>query len=274
MAYLGIDIGFSQKARTTGIAVICSQSAEPVRAVHVRTNETLTAIERILEGRRPSAISIDGPLIPHPKTKRPFIVAPRYRDCEMMLSGGCIQQRCKPGSTASPRGQLLHRQTTFIANSLLGMWPGVAIFESFPNAFLGFTLPEKTFAEPIPRGKKSDVFWSACLSSGILRRAVNISFGPGKFSRAIISSLPEFSDHEERAAIICALTARAAHAGKAHRILSKRDGSVWLAPSSMMQPWARTVLAERQRHSRMIIAQRSRITVATTARPSFRLSQP
>lgn len=209
-----------------------------------------------MAGRRPAAIAFDGPLIPHPKSKLPYIIASRYRDCEMMLSGGSIQHRCKPGSTASPRGQLLHQQTTLIANSLASLWPGIRIYEGFPNAFLGFTLPDKCFTAPIPRGKKSDVFWSACLSSGILERAINISFGHGKFSKAVTSSLPKFIDHEERAAIICALTARAAHLGRAHKVHSSRDGSIWLAPPAIMQPWAKTVLAERQLHSQMVIDRR------------------
>jgi hypothetical protein len=86
--------------------------------------------------------------------------------------------RCKPGATNSRQGRLLHPQATLAANLILNLFPGVGIVEGFPNAFLGAMLPDEVFRMPIPRGKKSDVFWRYCVDeSGIMSRLLAHLFG-------------------------------------------------------------------------------------------------
>lgn len=241
MPYLGIDVGFSASVRSTGVCVITPGRSRSVSVRHVRTHETMATVGQLLAGRAPRAISFDGPLVPGPTS---FAVVNRYRDCERLLSGGIFQKRCKPGPTNSPRGQALHRQTTSLANELVTLYPAATISEAFPNAFLGIMLPDKTFTRPIRRGIKSDVFWKVAVSeSGLMKRVLTHLFGAA--APQIYRECRALEDHDERAAFVCAVTARAAHSGRSLVVHTRLDGSIALGPAHFTQRWALAHLRER-----------------------------
>ncbi len=243
MVSLGIDVGFSAEVASTGICVNSTEHRHPVRCVHVTTNDTISAIRDLLGSERPSSISIDGPLVPHSSPNR-YQVINRYRECERNLSGGIFQKRCKPGPTKCPRGQALHKQATMLANVLAGRFPKARIAEAFPNAFLGVMMSNSVFSTPIRRGIKSDVFWDHALRQKILRRLVGFLYG----SRAVQLSRhwTPLQDHDERAAFICALTARAFELRASVGVLGNGDGEISLPPQTFIQPWAREGLTQRQ----------------------------
>lgn len=243
MTYLGVDIGFSASVRSTGICVLRPGLAQPVACRHVRTGETLATIAEMLGEAVPTAVSIDGPLVP--TATKAFRIVNRYRDCERLLSGGIFQKRCKPGPTNSPRGQALHRQATLVARVLAKRYPGMPIFEAFPNAFLGVMLPNQVFKRPIRRGIKSDVFWLFAVQRSRLMKTLLADLFPAEDHSALYRACARLDDHDERAAFICAVTARAAHLNKSFLVHSPNDGAIALAPGHMVQSWASEVLGLR-----------------------------
>ena len=235
--YLGIDVGFSKDVASTGVCVISPAGGKPVRVTHVRTERTLGAIRELLGGEIPTAISINGPLVPH-AAKGIFRTINRYRICERSLSGGIFQKRCKPGPTNSPRGQALHRQATFVANALLLDHPKARVVEAFPNAFLGVMMPPGVFRRPIRRGIKSDVFWRFGVRQRIIDRLV-----AHLFDDTFLPPWRRLENHDERAAFVCALTARVSEAGSA--LVISGDGEILLPPRDFIQPWALEELCRR-----------------------------
>lgn len=244
--YLGVDAGFSATARTTGLCVIEPDAPLPVRAVHVRTAETISAISHLLGDARPAAISIDGSLVSELSANggSRYITVNRYRRCEQMLSGGIFQKRCKPGATNTPRGLALHRQATLLANHLSGLFPQAVISESFPNAFLGVMLPDSSYARSIRRGVKSDVFWEHCgRDGGPMRRL--LAYLLGRPGAKVFGQSRGLGHHDERAAFVCAVTAIASHQRKAFLVDGGVDGAFALPPERFIQPWAGAVLRAR-----------------------------
>lgn len=235
--YLGIDVGFSKTVRSTGICVIAPQSRIPVQCTHVRTADTFNGIDSLLERTRPHAVSINGPLlvIAGQTVASGFSVRKSYRNCEKLLSGGIFQKRCKPGPTNSPRGYALHKQSTVVANEMRRLFPKTLIQESFPNAFLGVLLPNSVYQHPIRRGIKSDVFWNHCLEQKILAKLVRFLFGSA--SPKIFFLAKTLTDHDERAAFICALSARGAEM-QVNSIVGDHNGTIALPPKRFIQPWA------------------------------------
>lgn len=244
MLYLGIDIGFSATGRSTGVCTLNPQSANPITCHHVRTSETIPTIIKLLAGRRPTAVSIDGALVPS-DNKQAFKIVNRYRECERLLSGGIFQKRCKPGPTNSPRGQALHRQATRVARYLSKTHPDVPIFEAFPNAFLGVMMPDSVYETPIRRGIKSDVFWTFTIQSSNLLRILLRDLFPNHRHNRIYRGCYGLENHDERAAFVCALTARAAHVKQSLFVKTEYDGTIALSPQKNMQNWASSALKER-----------------------------
>lgn len=243
LMYLGIDVGFSRTVRSTGICVIDPAALKPVRCVHITTHGTIQILADLMQNRQPLAVSLNGPLIRARAGTKRFRIARRYRSCERLLSGGIFQKRCKPGPTNSPRGFALHQQSTAIANHLLRTFPDILIQEAFPNAFLGVLLPASVYQGPIRRGIKSDVFWEHCLRKGLLADLVNFLFK--NEARKIFKSAASLKDHDERAAFICALSARGAEMQVNSLVGGGTDGTIALPPKQFIQPWAWDTLIER-----------------------------
>lgn len=242
--YLGVDVGYSSKARSTGICVINPGLKNPLRCVHVRTDETFSAMADLLGRSSPLAAALDGPLVPSSSVTTAFEVVNRYRHCERLLSGGVFQKRCKPGPTNSPRGFSLHKQATLTANHLLQLFPKIIIQESFPNAFMGVLLPDSVYVSSIRRGIKSDIFWGHCLNHSILfRKLLRFYFGPA--TNKILKAACLLTDHDEIAAFICALSARGAAFNANTLVGDRTGGAIALPPRRFMQPWASATLLAR-----------------------------
>ena len=242
--YLGIDVGYSAKRKSTGVCVIEPDAREPVRCEHVKTQDTPDAILKLLAGAEPIAASIDGPLVASALSDAErYITVNRYRRCDEMLSRGLFQKRCKPGQTNSPVGQKLHDRATVLANHVLSLFPHATISESFPNAFMGVMLPDAT-TWTIPRGKKSDAFWNYCIGpSTVLERLISHLLGAD--GAKVFDSCRLLRNHDERAAVICALTAAAARQGQGFLVDGGADGTIVLPPEQFIQPWATEALKGR-----------------------------
>lgn len=192
--WLGIDAGYSDKRRSTGMCAIGAKG-KLLLCENVFHRETSNRIAWLRDRFEVVAAGIDGPIV----------------------------------------GQRLHAAATRAARQL----GRVPVFEAFPNAYLGSMLPPKHLGAK--RGRKSDVYWERCLEQGVLQRLAQRAFGAA--TGALFSVLPAIKDHDHRAAVVCALTARFGNQGIAV-VGSDGLGSIMLPPWSFIQPWLRGHLNE------------------------------
>lgn len=206
---------------------------DPLRAVHVRAGEALTAIARLLQGGALSAVGLDGPVRPD------LTLTTRGRACERRLLRAPFHLHCKPGSTAAPMGQRLHAEATRLARAIAQTHPGARLVEAFPSAFLRTLLAEDAVGR-VPRHRKSQVYWERCVADGVLARLVADLYGAD--APPIAARLTALTHRDQRAAAVCALTATSAARGDAVDVGDAEDGWISLAPRPFLADWARAAL--------------------------------
>lgn len=109
------------------------------------------------------------------------------------------------------------------------------MIEAFPNTFMGVLLPEGAFAKWSKKsGKsKSDWLYEQVTDAGMFRRllsGLDLSVLAKQFEAAL--------RHDERAALICLLTAAFAFRGQAVVVGDPDGGWFWLPPKRYWDPWA------------------------------------
>lgn len=276
-AVLGIDVGFSERSPSTAFCLLrWDDTAVRLRLMRTKTNDAdrRHALDDLLAEELPAlTVALDGPLTRGLKLVR------HYRAADALLSQGVFQTRGKPGQTSSPTGQLLHQHATSLAELVLqaesagtcrlasaGHYEPIhdrAIVEAFPNQFLAALLPEADL--PLLRRDASDRYWEACIALGRFRHLFECLL-PG---RAFETPLSNYRNHDDRAAIVCAMTALSVVAGTAVGVGDAAGGDIMLPPPECWgvakdgdDPWItralRSSLAKvRKRHSSGIA---SRIT--------------
>ena len=239
MHLVGLDIGFSERRRSNGIAVL--RNGKLIRAERLSVGERDAALREL---RELDAIAIDAPLLP-PSTADTL---PRY--CERVFCLGLFQKRCKPGmSHIRGTGQLLREHGRRAAEQLLiarsfrsslqplqRVWPDAPLVEAFPNAFLGVAVPNDDYlnAIKIKRGGKFDWLYDRWIARGLFRDAVAAAQLPEEI--AVRCEMER--DHDVRAALVCLLTAAFAAHGTAVAVGQELDGYFFLPPADLWAPWA------------------------------------
>jgi predicted nuclease with RNAse H fold len=241
VSLLGIDVGFSEHRKTTGVASYTF--GQPARLHCVGSLPQDRA--EVLSGRPLyDAIAIDGPIVPSPTNAEQVI-----RCCERLLSKGPFGRRCKPGFSHFGTGLRLRQAAMTIASEMPGYrrHNGVRVVEAFPNAFLGVMLDDKTYAafEGIPRGKKSDIFFTQASRDRTFDRLFECLRWDDVIFRdqiqAVACETTRIS-HEHRAALVCVLTGACALSGQAAYVGDEVGGSICLPPLCLWADWARTAL--------------------------------
>jgi hypothetical protein len=123
-----------------------------------------------------------------------------------------------------------------------------AIVEAFPTLFLAALIPEKELLAALgeePVRKKSDIYWKRLVAGYRVQKLLDFLL-PG---RCFANELREFTDHEHRAAIVCALTALTVAKGHAVGVGDPDDGDIFLPPKELWgvasvgtEPWAEAAL--------------------------------
>jgi predicted nuclease with RNAse H fold len=240
MHLVGVDIGFSERRRSNGIAVV--RDGKLIRAERLSVSERDAALREL---RDVDAAAIDAPLLP-PGTADTH---PRY--CERVFSLGPFQKRCKPGmSHIRGTGQRLREHGRQAAEQLLvagsfhpsrhpmpRVWPDAPIVEAFPNAFLGVAVPDNDYlaATKIKRGGRFDWLYDRWIDRGLFRSVVAAAQLPGQ----IAARCETETDHDVRAALVCLLTATFAANGTAVVIGHDLDGYFFLPPAHLWAQWAK-----------------------------------
>jgi predicted nuclease with RNAse H fold len=240
MHLIGVDIGFSERRRSNGIAVF--RDGKLIRAERLSVSERDAALREL---RDVDVVAIDAPLLP-PGTAGTL---PRY--CERVFSCGLFQKRCKPGmSHIRGTGQLLREHGRRAAEQLLvahsfrpstqplqRVWPDAPIVEAFPNAFLGVIVPDDDYvtATKMKRGGKFDWLYDRWICRGLFRRVV----ATAQLPEEIAARCETEKDHDIRAALVCLLTAAFAGNGTAVAVGQDLDGYFFLPPAHLWATWAR-----------------------------------
>ncbi len=186
-----------------------------------------------------------------------------YRTAECVLSRGAFQKRGKPGQTNSGVGRQLHRHATLLAKMVLrhcpvglaqmpfSVSPDAAVYEAFPNLFLGILRPEVGYPDrPLKRRR-----WTDChFPCGA--RKLEECVGTLLPNRELARPLKGQEGHERVAALTCAITALAAAAGQCVAVGAPADGYMVLPRLSL---WGLSAKGERwaERELRKFVCQLS-----------------
>ncbi len=233
-AVLGIDVGFSAIRRSTCLCRL-AWDARSAKLDFIAVGSGTVARRRAvveLGVRELAAVALDGPLAPGLRLLR------RYRAAEAILSRGAFQKRGKPGATNTPTGLKLHFHATRLARLVLAAAPGAVapathwqpiharrIVEAFPNLFLA-ALVDEADLPPLARDA-TDKYWTRLIErSDRLERLLRLMLE----GRALDGDLARIVDHDERAAVACALTALCVARGEHVAVGDAAGGDIMLPP--------------------------------------------
>lgn len=237
---LGIDVGWSIKRPTSAACRLewddttVRWTARRFRAVD---SERRAVIADVIGGRPVAVAAFDGPLCPG------FNVIARYRMAERMLTRR-LQEIGKPAQSSTPNGKRLNAEANVCVRTVLNLAAIAparhsvridrkAVVEAFPSSFLGLMIADPTKLR-IKRKNRSDVFFETLADNGDLKRLITYLL-----PKREIQLVASVKNHDERAALVCALTALAVAANK-YSAVGNADGWIILPPRRFIcdQAWS------------------------------------
>ena len=249
---LGVDVGFSTIRRSSGVCRLDWNTEQIVwqtdrfRALPDEQERTIaaTAGDRMLE-----AAAFDGPL------RAGLEVIGIYRVADRMLTVRLGRHIGKPGQTNAPVGKNLNAAANDLARQVLRRCEvrpvrhatridDRAIVEAFPSSFLGVMLEDPSRV-PARRADRSDTFFEHLATCGTLQRLLDHLL-PG---RTLSLSLESVRNHDDRAALVCAITALGVAAGD-FTAVGDANGWIILPPRRFVQDWAWSHLESNARDER------------------------
>jgi hypothetical protein len=202
-----------------------------------RSGDRENAITAVAGNAFLEAATFDGPL------RAGFDVIGSYRTAERMLTRRLGRLIGKPGQASSPVGRNLNTAANdcvaaVLSNCQLGVSRHavaihkLAAVEAFPSSFLGVMLEDPASVEA-RRGNRSDVYFERLTAVGTFNNLLAYLL-PG---REIATPLTDVTNHDDRAALVCALTALAV-AGGDFTAVGDKNGWIVLPPHCFVQAWA------------------------------------
>jgi hypothetical protein len=242
---LGVDIGYSEIQRSSAVCRLDWDAAnvdfgiERFRAVEPERSNVLNRFAN----RGLLAAAFDGPL------RGDLEVIGKYRLAEQLLTLRIQPFIGKPGQSSSPNGKHLNAAANACAKIVLRTGTvakskhihaihEVAIVEAFPTSFLGLMVDDPIGLKA-KRPPKSDRFYDYLSKSGGLDRLLSY-FLP---NRKPVTPFADVKNHDDRAAVVCALTALCI---AANEYTAVGDGQGWiiLPPPHFIRSYAWTKLCE------------------------------
>ncbi|MDE0366345.1 MAG: hypothetical protein OXP09_12315 [Gammaproteobacteria bacterium] len=241
---LGIDVGWSEKQESSAVCRLSwNKDSINWRVCRFRANDDdrRNTIHDVAGTNKILAVAIDGPL------RRNFDEIERYRSAERVLSRGELLKRIgKPGQSSSPNGKKLNWQANLAATTVKD-WCEVgdashdqaideyAVVEAFPTSFLGVMVrcPERLSA-----GERSDRYFGHLDGhegpDRSLSQLIECLLGPKSWEKHIHS----LTNHDDRAAFVCAITGLCIACGEYTAVGDSRDGWIILPPKWAFEEWA------------------------------------
>lgn len=169
--------------------------------------ERENAIAEVAAGRQIVAAAFDGPI------RRGFGIIGQYRTAERMLTRRLRPLIGKPVQSNAPVGRMLNCHANECVRCLVthsdveDAQHGVridrkALVEAFPSSLLGMMIKNPTLLA-VRRGNRSDIFFKHLATTGSLRSLIEHCL-PG---RRLKHDLSNVVNHDDRATVICALSA-------------------------------------------------------------------
>lgn len=234
---IGIDVGFSPTKRSSAIcrldwtSSVVSWEIARFRAVEP---ERESAIASIVARRSISTAAVDGPI------RRGFDVIGRYRLAEQMLTRRLRPLIGKPGQSSAPVGKLLNHHANECVRHLfthadlqdaqhLVRIDQKSIVEAFPSSFLGMMIDEPNNLKA-SRNDRSDIFFQNLVSTGVLQSLIGHCLPEQRLSLDPC----EITNHDDRASLVCALSALVVAAGDFVAV-GDDDGWIVLPPRSFIK---------------------------------------
>jgi hypothetical protein len=237
---LGVDVGYSQTRRSSAVCRLdwddcrITWTLRRFRAFPAEQRETIVLVagQKGLE-----AAAFDGPL------KSGLELINEYRLAERMLTKRLQSKIGKPGQASAPVGRALNAAANSCAKIVLAhchMAPSShdvaidprAIVEAFPTAFLGVMLDDPS-SVVVSRRNRSDQFFQSLVAKGSLQRL----FADLLPDRSLTQSFDGVTNHDDRAALVCAMTALCVASG-AFSAVGDEDGWIVLPPRNFIRAWA------------------------------------
>ena len=245
---IGLDVGFSGKRPSSGVARLCASGEVLVGHCGVTLEERIAVV-----GNSPAQlVAIDAPIAAIPPDE--------YRNCEKMMVRGMFAKRCKPGcSHVRGTGQQFRKaggdsaeqmRSLASAGDLAVKFPRMVascnIMEAFPNGFLGVALAGDVYenAPRLKRGKKFDWLYDKWVERDLfssLARELRI-----KKRDEFLKQCREKNQHDQRAALVCVLTAACVSAGQYTAVGDERGGYFFLPPWKFWAKWAQEEIRQRR----------------------------
>lgn len=264
---LGIDVGWSELTDTTGACLLrWTESRVSFDVYHIPTDYEARkqALRELVGNHIFNAVALDGPL------RLGLDRIDEYRLAELLLTRRFSNLGFgKPGQSSSPNGIMLNEHANQYAKSVIeadcikkaehaAAIHEKAIVEAFPTTFLAVMLDDGR--RPSSKAK-SDIFYEWLLGPNAPGRHIP---DENRFEELISRLLPNRSiesttgnvtDHEHRAAVICALTALCVAKRDYVGIGDSRNGYIILPPSvevskAGLQPWAMSMIRANAKEAR------------------------
>lgn len=237
---MGVDVGYSLNQASSAACRIDWDHCEirwTLQRFRARPEEQLDVLRPVGGTTRLEAAAFDGPL------RAGFDVIGRYRTAERMLTRRLQPKIGEPGQASVPVGQALNAAANTCVRIVLehcDVAPARhavpidrrAVVEAFPGAFMGVMLedPKAVLAR---RGDRSDVFFQHLAHTGDLQRLMAHLLP----RRSVPQALQAVTNHDDRAAFICAITALSV-AAQDFVAAGDPDGWIVLPPRPFVQAWA------------------------------------
>lgn len=242
----GIDVGYSTTRPSSAICRLTWTASSidwHIKQYKAEDRCREKAFREIIDGRGLLAVAIDGPL------RRGFDQIGEYRLAEQLLTRRLAGQIGKPGQSSSPVGKKLNAAANVCANLAKTMAiiepashaeqiHNLCIVEAFPSSFMGVLFPHPP--PKVRRGKRSDVFFGLLSEDGTLDGFVRRLLR----HRELKNNICKVTNHDQRAALICAFTALCVASAQYSAVGDPRNGWIILPPGGFIANWARNAIRE------------------------------
>ena len=243
---VGIDVGSSPVRRSSAVCLLewtAQRFSWTIRRFRAVPEERDAVIEETIGGRALLAAAFDGPF------RGALDEIGVYRTAERVLTLRVFRERIgKPGQSSTPVGRALNSATNACVRSVLrhhvapashaGAVHRLAVAEAFPSSFMGVMLDGPDWPV-VQRGNRSDVYFERLVAEGRLTELM-AQLLPG---RRGTQGFEEVRNHDDRAGLICAMTALGIAAGR-YVAVGDEQGWIVLPPAASMAPWARQALLQ------------------------------
>jgi len=243
---LGVDVGFSPKRKSSAVCRLAWDSnsirwhIERFRAVPAERQATMKRVAGVGEIM---VAAFDGPL------RQGFDRIGVYRMAERMLVKRLQPHIGKPGQSSAPVGISLNvaaNNCVMTALEVASIGRAAhdlaiheqAVVEAFPSSFMGIMLADPSAVQAV-RGNRSDTYYQFLAQSGGLQSLVEHLL-PGRVPDQSFASV---TDHDDRAGLICALTALSV-AKCDYSAVGDENGWIILPPRKLIADWAWMLLTD------------------------------